>query len=73
MSDDATRIAQHRDLHRVVHPHIRWTQPDRIERVMRATGCTADDAREYLLAEEGDEADAILSYRCDRQHYGAVR
>lgn len=40
---------------------------------MQATGCTADDARDYLVAEEGDEYDAILSYRTDRQAYGAVR
>mgnify|MGYP000891303327 CR=1 FL=1 len=36
-------------------------------RVMEATGCTADDARDYLVSEEGDEADAIKSYRTDRQ------
>ena len=50
-----------------------WTEAVRVERVMQATGCTADDAREYLIAEEGDEADAILSYRTDRLHYGAMR
>jgi len=50
-----------------------WTEAVRVERVMQATGCTADDAREYLMAEEGDEHDAILSYRTDRQAYGAVR
>ncbi len=42
----------------------------RVARVMQATGCTAQDATEYLVAEEGDEADAILSYRTDRQAYG---
>lgn len=51
----------------------RYADAARVERVMQATGCTADDAREYLVAEEGDEADAILSYRTDRQAYGAVR
>jgi len=35
--------------------------------VIDATGCTQQDAIEYLVAEEGDEADAILSYRTDRQ------
>lgn len=44
----------------------RWADATRVERVMQATGCTADDARDYLVAEEGDEADAILSYRTDR-------
>lgn len=44
----------------------RWADDARVARVMQATGCTADDAREYLVAEEGDEADAILSYRTDR-------
>jgi NACalpha-BTF3-like transcription factor len=50
-----------------------WTEQRRVERVMAATGCSADDAREYLLAEEGDEADAIISYRTDRLHEGAMR
>ena len=49
-----------------------WTEAVRVERVMQATGCTAEDAREYLIAEEGDERDAILSYRTDRLHYGAM-
>lgn len=44
----------------------RWADAARVARVMQATGCTADDAREYLVAEEGDERDAILSYRTDR-------
>ena len=51
----------------------RYADAARVERVMQATGCTADEAREYLVAEEGDEADAILSYRTDRQAYGAMR
>lgn len=50
-----------------------WTEQARVERVMQATGCTADDAREYLIAEEGDEQDAIISYRTDRLHEGAMR
>lgn len=50
-----------------------WIAPERIERVMRATSCSADEAREYLIAEEGDERDAIISYRTDRLHEGAVR
>ena len=44
----------------------RYADAARVERVTQATGCTADEAREYLVAEEGDEADAILSYRTDR-------
>ena len=51
----------------------RWADAARVARVMEATGCTADDARDYLVSEEGDEADAILSYRTDRQAYGAMR
>ena len=45
---------------------MRWADAARVQRVIQATGCTADEAREYLVAEEGDEADAILSYRTDR-------
>ena len=45
----------------------RYAPQDRIQRVMDATGCTNQDAIEYLVAEEGDEADAIKSYRTDRQ------
>ena len=45
----------------------RYATQDRIQRVMDATGCTNQDAIEYLVAEEGDEADAIKSYRTDRQ------
>lgn len=45
---------------------MRWADADRVARVMQATGCTTNEAREYLVAEEGDEADAILSYRTDR-------
>jgi len=45
---------------------MRWADATRVQRVIQATGCTADEAREYLVAEEGDEADAILSYRTDR-------
>lgn len=44
----------------------RWADAARVARVMQATGCTADEAREYLVSEEGDEADAIISYRTDR-------
>ena len=51
---------------------MKYADKARVERVMQATGCTADDARDYLVAEEGDEADAILSYRTDRLHYGAM-
>ena len=45
----------------------RYAPQDRIQRVMEATGCTNQEAIEYLVAEEGDEADAIKSYRTDRQ------
>ncbi len=45
---------------------MRWADAARVQRVIQATVCTADEAREYLVAEEGDEADAILSYRTDR-------
>ena len=51
---------------------MRYADKARVARVMQSTGCTADDARDYLVAEEGDEADAILSYRTDRMHYGAM-
>ena len=43
-----------------------WTEAVRVERVVKATGCTDEEAREYLIAEEGDERDAIISYRTDR-------
>lgn len=45
---------------------MRWADAARVQRVMQATGCTSCEAREYLVSEEGDEADAILSYRTDR-------
>ena len=45
---------------------MRWADSARVARVMQATGCTTNEAREYLVAEEGDEADAIISYRTDR-------
>ena len=52
------------------HPSIndimRFADAARVARVIQATGCTTNEAREYLVAEEGDEADAILSYRTDR-------
>ena len=44
----------------------RWTEQSRVDCVVIATGCTDEEAREYLIAEEGDERDAILSYRTDR-------
>lgn len=44
----------------------RWTEQPRVDRVVIATGCTDEEAREYLIAEEGDERDAIISYRTDR-------
>lgn len=51
----------------------RWADAARVARVMQATGCTADDAREYLVAEEGDERDAIISYRTDRLPVGGAQ
>ncbi len=50
----------------LVNDIMRWADATRVARVMQATGCTTNEAREYLVAEEGDEADAILSYRTDR-------
>lgn len=38
-----------------------WIVPEKIYRVMRATGCPEATAREYLLAEEGSVDDAIVS------------
>lgn len=55
-----------------VNSRRNWTEMRRIERVMRATGCSADAAREYLIAEEGDEEDAVISYRTDRLHEGVI-
>lgn len=37
-----------------------------VERLFDHDGCTDEEAREYLIAEEGDERDAIISYRTDR-------
>jgi hypothetical protein len=52
----------------------KWTDPNRVAAVMRAApGCTADDAREYLIAEEGNEEEAVLSYLTDRVGQGAMR
>ena len=45
----------------------RYAPQERIQLVMEATGCTNQEAIEYLVGEEGDEEDAILSYRRDRQ------
>lgn len=45
----------------------RWTEPTRVDRVMRATGCSQAEAVEYLLAEEGDDTEAIAWYRADRR------
>jgi hypothetical protein len=49
-----------------------WTEQARVDRVVRATGCTEDEARGYLIAEEGDEKDAILSVRADRSSWALV-
>ena len=38
---------------------------DKIMQMMHLTGCTVDEAREYLEAEEGIVCDAVVSYRCD--------
>jgi NACalpha-BTF3-like transcription factor len=72
---DAQRQAKERTMQNeqvsIYSPRIneikRYAPQDRIQRVMDATGCTNQDAIEYLVAEEGDEADAIKSYRTDRQ------
>ncbi len=44
----------------------RYATPNQVARVVEATGCTQQEAIEYLVSEEGDEVDAILSYRTDR-------
>lgn len=69
---DAQRQAKDRTMQVSLYsPRIneikRYAPQDRIQRVMEATGCTNQEAIEYLVAEEGDEADAIKSYRTDRQ------
>lgn len=43
-----------------------WIAADRMHSVMAATGCSLLDARDYLIAEEGDTWDAIASIRHDR-------
>lgn len=43
-----------------------WTDPRRVSLVMKATDCDEITAKEYLLAEEGVEEDAIVSIRVDR-------
>lgn len=42
-----------------------WTQPGAVHRVQRACGCDGWTAKQYLIAEEGNEAEAITSYRTD--------
>lgn len=39
---------------------------DKIQRMMMAVGCTRTEARDYLLAEEWIEVEAIVSYRADK-------
>ena len=41
----------------------RWTDPCSVDVVMWATGASAEIAREYLIAEEGDIDNAIISYK----------
>lgn len=43
----------------------RWTDPCSVDVVMWATGASAEIAREYLIAEEGDIDNAIISYKTD--------
>lgn len=43
-----------------------WTNEARVNAVMKLTGCSQDDAREYLMAEEGSVEDAVISYKGDR-------
>jgi NACalpha-BTF3-like transcription factor len=50
-----------------------WTEHERVEAVMKATGASADEAREYLVAEEGSVEDAVISYEGDKLHAGAMR
>lgn len=42
-----------------------WTTAAKIDFVSRATGCSAQEAFDYLVAEEGIEIDAIRSYHAD--------
>lgn len=50
-----------------------WTKQERVEAVMKAKGASADEARDYLVAEEGSVEDAIISYEGDRVRAGAMR
>ncbi len=43
-----------------------WTDQSRVDTVMRTIGCTTDEARDYLIAEEGDCNEAIISIEGDR-------
>lgn len=45
----------------------KWTSQERIARVMEIAGCDEKTARDYLIAEEGDERDAIDSIIGDRR------
>lgn len=44
-----------------------WTNEARIAAVMARTGCSQNEAREYLLAEEGSVEDAVISYKGDKR------
>jgi NACalpha-BTF3-like transcription factor len=46
-----------------------WTEQVRIDQVMQATGASEVDAKAYLVAEEGDMKDAIISYKGDRGYH----
>lgn len=50
-----------------------WTKQEKVEAVMKATCASADEARDYLVAEEGSVEDAIISYEGDRLHAGVMR
>lgn len=42
-----------------------WTELGRVHAVVRATGCSIREAVAYLIAEEGDIDDAVISCRGD--------
>lgn len=52
--------------------NARWIEQFRVESVMKATGASADDARAYLVAEEGSVEGAIMSCKGDRLDWRAT-
>lgn len=50
----------------------KWTAAHKIAAVMQSTKCTEQTAREYLIAEEGDIEDAVVSLNADNRHAAAA-